>query len=411
MSLTFRLRESSKPEDSGSIGVEFVRRCALAVGAVEAANGDMCDIELISVHHCLDLLRLSMMERTGGIRIVGGHLMAINPLPAIPYADVICCGEGESWVAAAFTRLAGQFDPQALRGLPGTLICEGFDGAVPEPVWEPGVPRHAPYLNRGSKGHDRTWYLELSRGCPFSCHYCALGNVVPYRRQNADYLANEIAGLDKSVSRKLSLLAADEASHPSYGSLLTFARQCGFQTMYGSVRADMVMKRDILFPKQMLLRIGIDGLTETTRIRVGKPITNDQVVQYFKAMTAAGHVNFKAFLVVGYPWETAYDVDEWVALWERVRAIRRETNAHVRIKITPLIPQPKTPLAGVGARYDLMVHSRLAKWVSVIASPRHSGRPGWFFEQDGTVMSRKNWTLQCRLVAGGIDEVSKCLSR
>lgn len=408
------MREACLPKDRGSIGCHYIMEAARRAGySVDYDVAGDYDVELVSVHHCEDFLRLAVLPKIAPIRIAGGHVMASNCLPAIPYADAICIGEGETWIAEVLGRLERRLDVKVLRSLQGTLICADYHGLLPEAVWERFCPRNPPYLNRAADGHARVWYLELARGCPYQCHYCELGNTVPYRPQNTDWLINQIHNIDRLQSSHISLLAPDEASHPGYNDILRAVADAKLVTMFGSVRADQVARRNLPFPSNMLLRVGLDGLTETTRAKVGKPITNNQVVDYFRVMSDRGHNNFKVFLIVGYPWETSKDVNEWVALWERIRRLARDANAHVRVKVTPLIPQPKTPLAGCAAHYDLMTHEKLREWFYSVAKPLRADRPGWFIEQDGRIMSHKRWRLQCQLTAGGVNAVreAQCLGR
>jgi len=400
-----KMVEACADRDAGSMGAHYVAESARRAGYTVEAGPGPCDVELVSVHHCEDFIRLAAMPRVDRIRIAGGHAMANNCRPAIPYADVICLGEGETWIVEALGRLARECHPDVLRGMPGTVVCSDWPCDIPTPVWEPGVPRNPPYLNRAAAGHAATWYLEMARGCPFACHYCELGNTVPYRIQNTAWLCEQLRAIPRGD--RVSLFAPDEASHPGYGDCLRTIADCGLITMFGSVRADQVTRHDLPFPRNMLLRVGLDGLTEQTRVRVGKPIMDSDIVDYFSIMSDRGHANFKVFLVVGYPWERADDVDQWAALWERVRRIPRAANAHVRIKVTPLIPQPSTPLAGCVGRYDLLMHNRISQWFRRVAKPFRADRPGWFFDQDGQIMSRRRWKLQCELTAGNIDAVRR----
>jgi radical SAM superfamily enzyme YgiQ (UPF0313 family) len=397
------MTEASDSKDAGSMGAHYVAQAAMRSGHHLVADGQ-CDIEMVSVHHCEDFTRLAAMPRRGRLRLAGGHVMANNCRPAIPFADAICIGEGETWIGEALRRLSADFRAQALRGMPGALVCSDWPCDLPAPAWETSVPRNEPYLNKTATGHAATWYIEMARGCPFACHYCELGHTVPYRIQDTAWLCDQLRNLPRGAH--VSLFAPDEASHPGYAECLRTIANCGLVTMFGSVRADQVAKRDLPFPRNMLLRVGLDGLTQETRARVDKRITDQDIVDYFTLMSQRGHSNFKAFLVVGYPWERRADVDAWDALWERIRRIPRDANAHVRIKVTPLIPQPSTPLAHAAARYDMLVHDALRQWFRRVAKPFRADRPGWFIVQDGAIMSRRRWQQQCRLTKGGIEACS-----
>jgi len=398
--MKIKLIECCEEDSKGSVGFEFIRRSVASLPFVEFVEEGQ-EIELCSIHHCTGFKHLASLPSLSGVkRIVGGHVMANNCRPAIPFADLICLGEGETWIKKVLKSInEGQSIAQCGE-IDGSLVCGGYDRKIPEPVWEDGVPSHQPYLNRCGEGHDATWYIEIARGCPFSCHYCELGNTVKYRQRSRESVVDALNQCDLSLSKKVTLFAPDEASHPHYGDFLTEIEKLGMQTMFGSMRVDSYVNHALTTRKNMLIRVGIDGLTEETRFQVGKKITDKQIVDFFRFMTEQGHSNFKIFMVVGYPWETGEDFREFKKLWEKIASIPRIENAHVRIKITPLIPQPSTPLADAKAKYDAINIQWMETWIN---NHRPKKEKGWFIEQDGRTMAMKNWIEQCRLTKG--DEV------
>lgn len=393
------MREACSEKDKGSMGAQYVRWAAEGAGfAVEQDGSGPCDIELVSVHSVRDYDRVSRMPKVG-LRIIGGHPCAVNPRPLIPFADVICVGEGESWIISALTALSKDLRPEACAGLPGTIISASWENGspIPKPNQERPIPPHPAYLNRSGDGHARVWYLEMARGCPYSCHYCELGNTLSYRTQHTQHLLEQVDAIDVSQSNRVSLFAPDEASHPGYGEVLQRIHDRGLITGFGSMRIEQVLRKNLPLKANMLIRVGMDGLTEETRFRVGRKQDDAYFVDYFRTMSERGHANFKLFMIVGYPWETAKDADTWFALMSRIGRIERRANAHLRIKITPLIPQPGTPLADVSPRYDHPMISRIENWVKAWR-PRNT--PGWFFAQDGTVMNELAWRKECLYAAG-----------
>ena len=171
-------------------------------------------------------------------------------------------------------------------------------------------------------------------------------------------------------------------------------------TQFGSMRVEQIMKKDLPLKGNMLVRVGMDGLSEETRFRVGRKQKDIDFIRYFQYMSEQGHTNFKIFMIVGYPWEEQKDLDSWIKLMSKISQIDRKTSAHVRIKITPFIPQPTTPLAGSQAKYDMELIKRMEEWISKWKPKR---TPGWFFEQDGCTMGWKNWKAQCDLTNGNED--------
>lgn len=404
--LRISLVECTTPENRGSMGAIYVENAIRSAGhqvqfidADNYAQSGPWDVELVSVHHCTDFPRLKNLPRRGRIRIVGGHPSTNNIRPAIPFGDVFCIGEGEEWIIHVLDRIAAGASAIDLSDLPGTIIREIWNVGQPIPETNTIVPlpKHPPYLNRAGDGHAPTWYIEMARGCPFSCHYCELGWAWKYRPQSTEYLLSAIDSIDKSRSKKVSLFAPDEASHPGYAECLQRIHDKGLITSFGSMRLDVIVKQGLPIKPNMLIRVGLDGLTESTRIRVHKPIKNQDVVNYFRFMSDRGHSNFKVFMVFGYPWESPSDFKEFESVFEQIRRIPRRVNAHVRVKFTPFIPQPSTPLGDSKPNYDHETVGLILDWFQRVKSPR--SQPGWYFANDG-IMSKKSHDLQCQLTLG-----------
>lgn len=402
--LKISMREPVEEDSLGSMGCQYVLNAARAAGfridylsPDDDASG--YDVELVSVHHCTDFPRLKEMPKRGRLRIVGGHPTTNNIRPAIPFADVFCIGEGETWIVHALSRLNDGASVEALADLPGTIIPATWEQGqeVPRGNTEMPLPKHPPYLNRSGEGHARVWYIEMARGCPFTCHYCELGWAWKYRPQDTGWLLEQVDACDKKQSNKISLFAPDEASHPGYGDILERIHQRGFVTSFGSMRLDVIVKKNLPFKNNMLIRVGLDGITEATRYRVGRKISDEAVYDYFKFMSDRGHATFKVFVVFGYPWETEADFDEFEQLWDRIARLHRKVNARVRFKFTPLIPQPSTPLGDTHPSYHVGLAGRIRKWFERVGRPW--SRPGWFVVNDG-LMGPRSHALQCRLTLG-----------
>lgn len=391
------ITEATEEESRGSMGAHYVREAAQWAGFdvryQTPEDRTPCDVELVSVHHCSDWPYLAKLPRIAPVRLCGGHVSINNVRPGLRFADAWCIGEGETWIAHALHRLNNGQSVDSLSDLPGTIIGMG-NGVVPKGNTEPEVPKHPPYLNRDGDGHARVWYLELSRGCPFSCSYCELGWAWKYRMQDTQWLLEQIDKIDLTLSRRITLFAPDEASHPGYHDILDRIHQRKMITSFGSMRFDVIMRKNLPFKPNMLIRVAVDGITEATRLKVNRKQTNQNIYDYFRYMSDRGHANYKVFTIFGYPWEQLEDFGEWEFLWSRIRAIPRKVNAHVRIKFTPLIPQPSTPLGDCEPVYDERMAERIKQWFAAVRSPRT--RPGWFIENDG-LMSRASHAEQVRL--------------
>lgn len=396
--------EVCEDEDVGSIGAYFVAHHVRSLGHTvdmlrDTADG--YDIELISVHHSTDFERLARLKKRAKHRIIGGHVMQNNPRPAIPFADVICIGEGETWIKQAVTLLEKYDNVDCLKELKGTIISKYFIAGDPIPPMnqERPLPINPPYLNRQNR-RDQSWYIEIARGCPYRCHYCELGHSSSYRRYQAEHIKSLIDQIDTKLSRRINFFAPDEASHPNYNEIFDYIYHVkGYSANYSSMRIESVLHNGL--PETMktnhLIRCGIDGLTYETRFKVRKPISHEMILDYFKKIIDRGHTQFKMFMIFGYEWEKLADFDEFVGLIDDITKIPNQRNIKLRIKWTPFIPQPKTPLADSVARYDSAMVNRIKKWHEIMNIPSRSR--GFFISNDG-LMGHHEWKKQCEDVKG-----------
>jgi len=104
---------------------------------------------------------------------------------------------------------------------------------------------------------------------------------------------------------------------------------------------------------------GLDGWSEVTRRRVGKPITDEQVVDSLQRITSQNYdrpVVLKVFQIVGYPWESAASLAADIAAMGQL--LRRADGCGrgrlvVMFLCTPFSPEPLTPMAGEPACVDV----------------------------------------------------------
>ncbi len=396
------LEEACYDQDKGSIGAWYVVQHAERAGYVvdlEKVPGKKYDIELISVHHCTDYEKLARMPRRAKIRIVGGHPMQNNPRPVIPFADVVCIGEAESWIKKALPVIDKHGTAECLSDLPGTIVSSQWQhgNPIPDLNYENPLPDNPPYLNRPDT-LSAAWYVEIARGCPYACTFCELGNSSPYRYYSPEHIKKVLQGADTGITRKINFYAPDEAAHPDYHELFEYLMERGYSAAFSSMRVDSILKRGLPAVKRnALIRVGIDGLNEETRRRVKKPITDDMIVEYFRQFIERGHIQFKMFFIIGYPWETLEDFGDFERLMKRVFALPIKKNIRLRIKWTPFIPQPCTPLKNEVAVYDFDMIDKVNVWHALHERPRR--QPGWFVENDG-LMSKGSHLKQCRYTAG-----------
>ena len=134
----------------------------------------------------------------------------------------------------------------------------------------------------------------------------------------------------------------------------TWIRQCTSFDGYdpGMVRPEDDWNRiDVVGPGRYIT--AIDGLSQSTRDRVHKSISDDQIIAKIRAIQAldlASAVVIKVFQIVGYPWETPESVLKDLGEFRDLMA-RADSAEGGRVVImmlfTPFSPEPLTPMEGM----------------------------------------------------------------
>lgn len=390
--------ESVHDEDTGSIGPYFVAEAVRSLGhTVDVIPFDSprrhYDVELISVHHPASYPVFQQTPKHGKIRIVGGHVTYTDPRPLIPLSDVVCVGDGEVWIKDIIQKIDADRDYlKKVEHIEGAILPEFWSvgDILPHPNFIRPLLNNPPYLSKPGT-YKAAWYVEIARGCPFSCSYCEVGNSMPYRLHKLDEIIETIKTLDTNQANKIVFFAPDEASYPKYGELVKVAKAHGMRQVVGLYRLDQIMRHDLQFEPNQLIKVGIDGLSERMRYQNKRRISNENIYDYFKLLTSRGHKFFKAYQLFSLPNETEDDFYEWEALMERVRAIPVRETVKFMIAWSPLIPRPKTPFANETPHYDTKVAKLIKNWHKRVAVP--DSDPGWqidFERMQGTKTYQKN---------------------
>ena len=367
-----------------SIGAWYVKNGMESHGHhvdVHPKPADGYDCELIAAHHVTDYKDIVNMPKRSPVRVIGGHALYSNHKPLVPFTDYLCFGEWDT----------GFKDFEELQK---SQHVNQRDFKTQTPLLT-----LRPYLNHAAT-KSAAWYIEIARGCPFSCHYCELGHSLPYRPYSVEQIKQAIDLCDFSKTRKVNFFAPDEASHPGYDELLEYIIELGgFPAGFSSMRVERAQKLHSI-RNNMLIRVGIDGLTEKRRFDVNKRISNRDIIAYFRAMLSHGHSNFKIFMIFGYEGENVADFVEFERVMAGVFSLPLKKNVSLRIKWTPFIPQPNTPLAETHSQYDIKMVKKIQGWHQL--HRRSSKTPGWFVESDG-IMSKRSHKEQCILMTASED--------
>jgi len=366
-------------------------------------------------------LRRADRDGTHPLVMAGGVAICLNPEPLAPCFDLFFLGEGETGAAGCFAFLAAHADmgrPKLLREVavsqPGIYVPAGYrptyhdDGTLAALEVEPGFPlpvRPAPRADL-SIGPTQTeilapdsefggmYLVEVNRGCPRGCRFCAAGFVYrPPRERSGEDLSRQVAaGLTRMD--KIGLVGAAVGDSPALKDLCRQIVAAGGGMGLSSLRADKADREllDLLAASgTRSLALAPEAGSERLRRVINKDLTEDEITAAVLAVHDAGIPNLRLYFMIGLPTETREDVRDIGRLVKRllhamVKAARgRPRLAALTVSLSSFVPKPFTPFqwaAFLGVP-ELKERQRLVKreLAGVQRVRVHADLPKWSYLQ------------------------------
>jgi radical SAM superfamily enzyme YgiQ (UPF0313 family) len=314
--------------------------------------------------------------------IAGGAALFLNPEPVADLLDMVCVGEGEIIIPPFLDLLrSGREEDrrtflEKASQLPGVYVPSfytvSYDGpritaiaaenGVPVPVkrvWQPDLGRSATSSTLFAPGTEFSdmYLIELSRGCPRGCRFCAAGFIYhPYRQRPLKLLKEEAArGL--KLQPRIGLLAAAVSDHGDLGELCRFISEQGGKVSVSSLRIDAI-DDDLLSVLHSggnrTVALAPEGGSQRLRDLIRKDISEQQILEACDTLIGRDILNMKLYFIIGLPTENMADLEEMVALLQKIRerviaaAKKNRRLGSVNLSVNPFIPKPFTPLQWCG---------------------------------------------------------------
>ncbi|MDE2846615.1 MAG: radical SAM protein [Gemmatimonadota bacterium] len=368
-----------------------------------------CDIVAFSVSfendypnlvRILELARVPVLAarrtRFDPIVLIGGAITYINPEPLADFADVMIVGDGEEAAYAYIDRyladqeldrerhlartmsLAGMYVPSLQTASPGeregppavgAVTDAGCDVADVDAERAPAAriakqqvrdfedyPAHSAVLTPDTEFGDML-LIEISRGCPRRCRFCAVSYVYPkFRALKPDTILDVIRSKNASLARDgkeglkaVGLVSSAMCDYPHLDELCAGLEETGLRVGVSSVRVDLVP--DSLL--SLMLKTGLRTMTiapeagsERLRKAINKPISSEEILTGARRILEKGIKHLKVYYMVGLPTETDEDIEELIEMTRRLARLQRdcgEPGGRLRLSINPFVPKALTP--------------------------------------------------------------------
>lgn len=310
---------------------------------------------------------------------VGGVTASLNPEPIAPFVDLFAIGEAEALLPdllhqyrlcrqqraskkeclEAMSRIPGVYVPSLYRvtyDKRGLLNSLRPLGGAPQkvqrrvtPDLEVEVPRS--FVLGPSSQFESMVLVEIGRGCPRRCFFCAAGYLFhPVRNRSLECL-REVIGEGLKLKDKIGLVSSSVCDHPQLEAICHEVLSRGGKISVSSLRLDRL--EDFLL--EALVRSGHKTLSlapeagsQRLRDLIGKGIREEQILDAMHRILSAGIGRVRLYFMVGLPTETRQDVEQIVELVKKLLHLGRKLTRgkgleQITLSVNPFVPKPWTP--------------------------------------------------------------------
>ncbi len=343
----------------------------------------------------LSKLPLFARQRTGAQPLVlfGGVCAFLNPEPLAEIVDLVAVGEAEPILPELLPALINGAASKAerlaqLSQLPGIYVPTAYrvdyqtDGRIKtiSPQTSAPVQVRRQYLADLDVSASRSFIqtqttefgdmalTEVSRGCSRGCRFCAAGYIYLPPRERA--LENLLGQVDEGLCqrKKIGLVGAAVADHTQVELLQQGILEKGGQVSVSSLRLDALTAEEVASLKESghkTVAIAPEAGSQRMRDLINKGIDETQILSAVQLLADGDIFNLKLYFLIGLPDEEQTDLQEMVALAEKVRLIWREAGrargrmGRVTLSVNPFIPKPFTPLQWAGMESEKSLKKKI----------------------------------------------------
>jgi radical SAM superfamily enzyme YgiQ (UPF0313 family) len=329
-------------------------------------------------------LRSSDREHPHPLIIAGGVSFFLNPEPVAPFIDCFLIGEAEDIVPRFFDTqlpdLLNQDRTSCLKTLaqnvPGTYVPEFYTAAYHSDgtfrSFEPLVDVPAKIERRFLKDlsatptcsavltphttFDRTFLIEVGRGCVHGCRFCSTGFVYRPPRFRPLSLLETCLQRGISMTDRIGLVGACVSDHPEIHTLCNQKFEKNIRISFSSFRADALSPELLSVLRESNVKtatIAPDAGSQRLRNIINKGITEENILNAAEALVAEGIPNLKLYFMVGLPLETMDDVEAIVTLCKQIKhrflksSRARKRIGEITVSLNSFVPKPFTPFQWV----------------------------------------------------------------
>jgi len=296
--------------------------------------------------------------------LAGGPTITANPEPLADIVDIIFSGDFES-VSDIFLDSIIESKHSSLSdeilSVPGFLSSRDLllkRNAVFTPKLDeinyPIAQVRPKNSSLKKKGTLDGYFLQISRGCTHGCHFCLIGKIFrPHRERSLPILKHLIKnGGVKTQTNLFSLIGSSTADHSQINDLLAYFNENNLRFILPSIRIDSgteVLKQ-IEQSGQKSLTIAPESGSEHTRFKIGKKISDQQIIDFVREAGASKIHQLKLYFIIGMTSDPISEANEIHLLMNKL--IQLKTSIKFNVSVNPLVPKRGTRLGKQCVNYS-----------------------------------------------------------
>jgi radical SAM superfamily enzyme YgiQ (UPF0313 family) len=364
-------------------------------------------------------LRADQRRNQDPLLIAGGVASFLNPEPIADFFDCFLIGEAE----VMLPRFLEDFEPgnnrraslkTIARNVPGAYAPAFYsvdykrDGTIASfhPLEDVPQTIHRTYvkdLDRTATcsailtpdtAFDRTYLIEVGRGCPHGCRFCSAGFI--YRPPRFRPISLLAANIDQGIALtdRIGLVGSAISDLPGIGDLCGQYLDKEIRISFSSLRADGLSPQLLSALKQSSVKtatLAPDAGSERMRRVINKGITEEAILTAADSLVANGILNLKLYFMIGLPTETADDIDAIIRLCKKIKhrflksSRSQKRIGEITISLNCFVPKPFTPFQWVAMDEIGSLKKKIQKIkneLKKVPNMRiHSDMPRWAYIQ------------------------------
>lgn len=337
--------------------------------------------DYLNVLKILELAKIPLKREERGstdpLIIAGGITAFLNPEPLADFIDLFIIGEAEgvlpellqtyerysnsglprSRLISLLGRLAGVYAPGNYRilyhndgPLAGSEPLNGAPGKIKRRLIKK-LEAHPAYSQISTPATEfrRMLLVELSRGCPWRCRFCANSYAYLPPRSYPIESVKEVVSTDQK--RKVGLVSSQLSSNSGLETIMRSILEQGSKVSVASLRLDLLSEETLYYLKKSGHKtISLAPETGSERLRkvINKGFSDEEILKAVEKIIKNDIFNIKLYFMIGLPGENSRDIEAIAAL---IKAIKIQVLKYGRsrrmgtltLSINPFIPKASTP--------------------------------------------------------------------